>query len=113
MAIHSQRSKEGYLFIDNRLGGPLSDEQLAAVAQLEQQGAYVTLAPPGGALEAATITCSHCQVTFIRNPQRTRARSWCAKCDHYICDSPACNRECIPMKQVLDELQEQLFQQGR
>lgn len=113
MAVHSQRSKEGRLFIDNRLGGPLPESQLAVVAALEAAGVYVTVAPAGGTLEAATITCVHCHVTFIRNPQRKRARSWCYKCDHYICDSPVCNAGCLPMKKVLDDLQEQYFQQER
>jgi hypothetical protein len=113
MPIFSQRSKEGYLRVDNRLGGPLAESQLAQIAALEAKGVYVTVTPPASQLESATITCSHCHVTFIRNPQRIRARSYCAKCDHYICDSPVCNAECNPMKRTIDLLQEQIFQQGR
>jgi hypothetical protein len=113
MAVHSFRSREGRLFIDNKLGGPLSLAQQAQIAALEATGVHVIAAQPGTALEAATITCAHCHMTFLRNPQRQRARGYCAKCHHYLCDSPTCNRDCRPMKRLLDELQEQFYQQGR
>lgn len=76
--IFSKRSQEGFLLIDDRAsGGPLR--------------------------ETPTVTCSHCQVIVILNPQRTRPRGYCRKCDHYVCDKPTCNFECKPMSQVIDE----------
>jgi hypothetical protein len=117
MAYRTQRAKEGYLHIDNRLGGPLPDDQLAVIAKLEAQGGYVAVAPAGGTLESATITCSHCHTTLLRNPQRTRGRGYCPKCDHYICDGCEALRVatgvCYPMKKLIDVLQEQAYQQGR
>jgi len=114
MAVHSQRSREGRIFIDNRLSGPLSLEQQQAVARLEQRGAHVIVAPAGGTLEAATITCAHCHTTFLRNPQRTRERGFCVHCSHYICDNPMCHRKvlingrdtCMSMQRVIESLYE-------
>lgn len=113
MAQHSLRAKEGRLHIDNRLAPPLTEAEHAEVARLEATGVHVVVAPAGQQFEAATHTCAHCHVIVLRNPQRTRARGYCAKCHAYLCDSPTCNAECRPMKQKLDRLQERLYQQGR
>lgn len=40
----------------------------------------------GKVFEAATLTCAHCKMAFIKNPERVRPREYCGKCDHYICD---------------------------
>lgn len=111
MAQHSLQAQDGYLRIDNRLSGPLSLDQQAQVQVMESAGLYVAVAPAGGVLEAATITCAHCHTTFLKNPQRTRARGYCQKCDAYVCDG--CTTDCVPMAQVLDTLQETLYQRGR
>lgn len=68
----SLRSLENYLLIDNRTVG----------------------GPGGGLVEAATLTCCHCQRQVIINPLRTRERNHCRKCHAYVCDSPGCNAEC-------------------
>lgn len=80
------KQKEGYLHIDNRASG-------------------------GHLLEAATLTCSHCQNQIVRNPSRERARAFCPKCDHYICDD--CERTrvltgtCRTFSQVIDTVLDQ------
>lgn len=80
--MKSKKSQEGYLLIDNN-------------------------ATHGGVFEAATITCSHCQKQLIRNPARERARGYCPKCDHYVCDECEDQRVqtglCRPFTQVIDE----------
>lgn len=75
---------EGYLVIDDRVSG-------------------------GKLVEAATMTCSHCQRQLIRNPERTRPRAWCGKCDRYICDQ--CDLiqrvnggDCVPFAAVIDKV---------
>lgn len=96
--MSSLRRHEGYLLIDHR----------------DSPGVSAELARPIGApvvgstmFESATITCSHCQTVVILNPDRSRERGYCRKCDHYICDK--CTRimaqtlECRPFKQILDE----------
>ena len=83
--IHSKRSHEGYLLSDLRHSG-------------------------GALLESATITCSHCHRQLLVNPARTRAREWCPKCDHYLCDRCGLIRKldggaCEPLKAKMDRLQ--------
>lgn len=86
----NQRSREGYLLIDHS----------------------AVLAPPvpgqvsgGQKYESATVTCAHCGRVVVLNPQRTRPRGFCRKCDAYICDSYECNLECRPLSQVFDWLE--------
>lgn len=88
----SQRSKEGFLVIDNRHAP-------------DMQGRT-------GVLELATITCSHCQRQIIRNPARTRDRAFCAKCDHYICDECGAAGGCVPYAKRLDDIEKQVLRQG-
>ena len=87
--MKTKKSLEGYLLIDNR-------------------------ATHGGVLETSTLTCSHCQRQIIRNPDRTRDRAYCPKCDHYICDGCEMLRiqtgMCRPFKQVLDMAEKQILQ---
>lgn len=88
--MKTQRAKESYLIVDNRAGPGL----------------------PGmpAVLEASTYTCSHCQAIVIVNPQRTRERAFCRKCDHYICDECGIVAQHSlfhrPFAQVADEAQE-------
>lgn len=82
--VHSERSREGYLLIDNRLSG-------------------------GAAVEAATVTCGHCHRQVILNPERTRARGKCRRCDRYLCDGCALNYkldggECHNLNVVIEEI---------
>lgn len=75
--MSSLKRQEGYFLRDERLSG-------------------------GRMQELPTITCSHCNCVVILNPQRTRDRGYCAKCDHYICDKAGCRLECNPTQQMLD-----------
>lgn len=57
----------------------------------------------GGKLEEfRTETCSHCNAVVILNPERTRPREYCRRCDHYVCDKAGCIVNCIPMDRVID-----------
>lgn len=77
----SKRSQEGWLMIDDRASGGLLVEQ-------------------------ATFTCAHCQRVTPLDPLRQRPRGYCAGCDRYLCDQPACNGQCRPMSKLLDRAQE-------
>jgi hypothetical protein len=86
----SKRDRQGYLLIDNRCSG-------------------------GGVLEAATITCSHCQRQLIRNPARERERAWCPNCDAYICDSCEAVRPvagCRTFAAILEEHEKLITERG-
>lgn len=94
--MRSKRAHEGYLLIDNRHAPGVSAEEAA------RAGKEVAGAGARGVFESATVTCAHCQRVVVLNPQRTRERGYCRRCDHYVCDNPACNIGCLPMNQALD-----------
>ena len=91
----SLRSHEGYMLIDHSNSPGLSD------ALVTRQGL-----PPGSGrikFESATFTCSHCETVVILNPNRTRSRGYCPRCDHYVCDNCEVERvaaggACYPFK---------------
>jgi hypothetical protein len=100
----SQRKKEGYLLVDHRSGPGLTEAE-ARVAGLDPR-----LAGEGAIYESATYTCSHCQTVVIINPQRTRSRGYCRKCNHNICDRCEAARvanggECMTMNERIDRIQ--------
>jgi hypothetical protein len=93
----SKRSLEGEILIDHRASPGLTPQQLEGFG----------LAVPGGEVyESAVYTCSHCTCAVVINPQRTRERGWCAKCDKYLCDECALqmklSHECRNAKRRLD-----------
>lgn len=110
MPIHSKRSHEGYLLIDNRQSPGVPVELLQTVEPVLPPGASV------GMFEAPTITCKHCQKVLVLNPLRTRDRAWCQKCDHYICDECGAvltaTGICKTFEQIIDEAHEQVIKGG-
>ena len=97
--MNSKKRHEGYLLIDHS-NSPGIDPSIARAAGFE-----VPDVRPGQKFETATITCSHCQAMVIMNPSRVRPRNYCSRCDHYICDHPACNRDCLPIAKVFDDFE--------
>jgi len=100
--VFSKRSLEGCLTIDHKAG----DGMPLDIAH--QSGAMPV--GRGMTFESATITCSHCGCVVIMNPDRSRSRGYCPKCDHYVCDQcegirVASGGECKTLKQVMDELE--------
>jgi len=100
--MSSLKRFEGYLLIDHSNSPGLTEAQTHAMGL-----------PPGagqGLFESATITCSHCQVIVIKNPERNRERAYCSKCGRYLCD--ACGalygltKECRNIFKQLDVAQE-------
>lgn len=77
MTHNPQSSKEGWLFIDHRASPGLPEPISQRTGLLLGEGKVA---------EAATLTCAHCRNVLIKNPDRTRERGYCAKCDSYICD---------------------------
>lgn len=104
MKHRSLRRHEGYLLIDNRNSPGVSE------AFVRASGTDAVAVGEGAVFESATVTCSHCHRIVVLNPARTRPRHYCAQCDHYVCDTPACAVECVPLAKVLDALQEHNFQ---
>ena len=85
--MKSQRSREGWLMIDER-------------------------ACEGGRhpYEAPTRRCSHCHRVVVLNLERSRDRGYCWHCDAYICDdcatSLAATGECRPLNKLFDQIKE-------
>jgi len=105
--MKSKRSLEGYLQIDHRESPGVPNEMTAAInAQLPPARAFPFVGPHVN-FESTVVTCSHCHAIIILNPDRSRERHYCAKCDHYVCDRPSCVMECRPLNQLIDEIQEQ------
>lgn len=93
----SKQHHEGYLLIDQREAPPVPINPLLV-------GKPEALPVASGSMyESATITCCHCQVVVVLNPLRTRERGYCSKCDHYVCDHPTCNSQCVPFKKIVDD----------
>lgn len=99
--IFSKRSLEGTLVLDHRDSPGLSERE---AAQARLPGMPVGR---GSFFESPTISCSHCQAIVVLNPDRTRSRGYCPKCDAYVCDLCEAERVrtgvCRPFKQVIDE----------
>jgi hypothetical protein len=70
MKPFSKRSLEGEVVIDHR----------------DSPGLPMPGRRAGQLFKSPTITCSHCKRVVIINPDRSRSRGYCRKCDHDICD---------------------------
>jgi hypothetical protein len=71
---------EGELMVDHRASNGLPEE----IARLN--GYDPSECRAGMVFEVATLTCPHCKMAYVKNKYRIRAREYCKKCDHYICD---------------------------
>ena len=104
------KKHEGYLLVDNRFGPGVTDEMV------NRSGlSGVPVVKEGQKFESATITCSHCHTIVIMNPERVRERTYCRKCNHYICDGCAVvmanTQMCFSMNERLDQMQENAVRQ--
>lgn len=96
----SLKDYAGYLLIDHRNSPGVTPGSLPLPTQSAETAPIV---PAGQVFESGTKICAHCQACVILNPQRTRERGYCAKCDDYICDNPICRAECRPFAKALDQ----------
>lgn len=99
--MFSKRELEGYLLIDHRNSPGITPQEAA------KAGKGTVPIGKGTMFESATINCSHCSSLIVLNPDRSRSRGYCPKCDHYVCDGcesvRAVTGECYPMKRRIDE----------
>jgi len=97
--MSSLRRHEGYLLIDHKDSPGVPDSVIHAMAAI---GKPTVGSKAGETYESATVTCAHCQAQVVLNPNRQRPRHYCPKCDHYVCDTPACATECRPYLKVVE-----------
>lgn len=105
--MFSKRSLEGYLMIDHRAGAGIDVGTARAAGR--------DTIPVRGLFETSILTCSHCQQQVILNPDRSRERGFCPKCDRYVCDGceairVASGGACKTWKQIMDEHVEAVIQ---
>ena len=91
--------REGYLLVDHTFSPGVTPDALQAA------GVPGVAVGADRKMEFGTATCCHCNAVVILNPLRVRARNYCAKCDQYVCDNPACNLECRNFDRLLDYVQ--------
>ena len=78
--MRSKRSTEGYILIDNSEARGFPEGFGRGIVDPQ------TLVPGGKKVEAALLTCSHCQKSTMKNPKRVKPRGYCPGCHHYVCD---------------------------
>lgn len=104
--MFSKRELEGYVMIDHRMGEGITQEEAA------RAGKDTIAVPRGNLFESATTTCSHCSKLVVLNPDRSRSRGYCPKCDKYLCDPCEANRvvsgECTCLQWRLDKFYERV-----
>lgn len=91
----------GYLTIDHRESPGLTPADVAHVPGAVAVGA-------GQQFEADIQQCTHCQRGVLLNVDRVRPRGYCARCDHFICDSceaiQARTVDHVPFAKVIDRV---------
>jgi hypothetical protein len=108
--MFSKRELEGYLLVDHRLGEGITPEEAS------KAGKDTIPVGRGVMFQSPTINCSHCSKLVVLNPDRSRSRGYCPKCDRYVCDQCEAIRVqtgvCRPFKKVIDEFYEKITKQG-
>lgn len=98
--MSSLRRHEGYFLMDHTQSPGVPDE--IVVAQGLSFGAGRSF------FESATFTCSHCETVVVMNPDRSRQRGYCKKCDHLICDTCETVKvqtgKCYPFKAMVQDI---------
>lgn len=99
--MFNRRSLTSYLMIDHRNSPGITPEQAALSPGAIPVG-------KGRLFEADTVNCSHCSRLIVLNPQRSRERGYCPKCDRHICDEceavrVAAGGACRPWKKLIDD----------
>jgi hypothetical protein len=97
------KPREGYLLIDHSNSPGVPPDMVRAA------GFPAPAVGPGQRYESPTFTCAHCNRPVIMNPQRSRPRGYCRKCNADVCDSPSCNAECNPFMQRMERDLEEAF----
>jgi hypothetical protein len=94
--------RTGLLTIDHRSTVGMTEESLRRMG--------LPLSAGKGLFEAETLTCGHCRDLVVLEPRRTRERTVCRDCSHYICDkcglAATQGVQCKPLNKLLDELYE-------
>lgn len=58
----------------------------------------------GELVEGATLSCCHCQHTWILKKGSGKVRGFCTNCMGYTCGNPKCF-ECVPSEQRIENIE--------
>ena len=94
-------NREGYLLIDHRASPGINQ---AEVEHFRSLGHNIPLSPEGTIRELGTKSCAHCGGVVVLNPERTRDRGHCYKCNKYLCDPCAIHGDCRPIMALADAM---------
>ena len=97
--------KEGYMMIDHRASPGLPENFMRNL------GFNAPTSGEGKLLETAIAVCCHCNTGVVLNPLRQRDRNHCTKCDAYVCDNPACHKDCTPFSKILDQAETRAYRE--
>ena len=99
MSDMNKRDRESYLEINHKESPGTTWEDVAHIP-----GAFPV--GRGQVFKSATVKCNHCEKEIILNPDRSRERNYCPKCDFYICDWCEAERirtgECLPFAKIVE-----------
>lgn len=93
-----KRTKFGEVSFDHRFSPGLTEADIARFAAAGD----LTPMKEGTVTNMGTLTCAHCSVVVIMNPERKRDRGRCSRCDHYICDGCVALGDCRPIQALAD-----------
>lgn len=76
---------------------------MAEVANRRASGVVQMMGLWGELVEGQTLSCCHCQHTWILRKGSGKLRGFCQRCMGYVC-GPGC-MECIPIERRLENLE--------
>lgn len=98
--MSSLRRHEGYFLMDHTDSPGVPDSVVVA------QG--LSFGAGQAKFESSTFTCSHCEAVVVMNPDRSRERGYCKKCDHLLCDKCETIKvktgKCYPYKAMVQDI---------
>lgn len=77
---------------------------MSEVTNRQHSGYAYTMGPWGELHEGETLSCRHCQFTWVLTRGANKERGYCTLCMGHTCGSEAC-MACVPAEQRMDNLE--------
>lgn len=99
--MFSKLELEGYLEIDHRESPGFTEKQA-------REARWGKTMPVGSKrFKLVTYRCCGCEAMIVVRSERTRERTWCRKCDRFMCDQCSWVLKVTgvhkPMNQIIDD----------
>lgn len=76
---------------------------MSEVTHRKSSGSFQAMGLWGELMEGATLSCRHCQYTWVLQKGSGQARGFCTKCMGYVC-GPGCY-ECVPFERRIENIE--------